>query len=1180
MSTIGTLFENDIHRKIEEVIKVDQVDADILRAEIDEYVVTSAIQKHYVDILEQYQSAAQKPTDGVAIWISGFFGSGKSSFAKNLGIAIGNHDVGGDKASDLFARRVTDNRLKVVLKTINEQIPTHSVIFDVSTDRGIRSGNQMLTEIMYRLFLESLGYAKDIDLAELEIGLEESGRLSTFEDAYRQRYGKDWAKAKGMLAFALNEASAVLHIMEPATYPVADSWAKSRAKADITPGLFAKRVVDLMAARKPGKSLIFVVDEVGQFVARDVQKMLDLQAIVQQLGVKGRGKHWIAVTSQEKLSELVGGLDDKRIELARLMDRFPAQVHLEPSDISEVTGRRVLAKNASAEAVLGKLFDDHRGRFAHATRMSADISLPELTRRNFIDLYPLLPYQIDLIIQIVSGLRTQGGASKHVGGANRTIIKLAQQLLIAPSTKIADQPVGNLARLDQLYDLVESNIASDIRAKIAAIPDRVPGVRLAQAVAKVICLLQFVKSVHRSVENIASALHPSVHGDAELPAVKEALKALEHAHLIRTANDGYRIPTPAEDDWEQMRTGIAASRASDNKMIADTLSGFWQPAPSFNLMDAKPFKAGLVVSGVELHKGDMTFNVQIAADASEAAKISSEARLRSQTESSTVFWVVTLTTEIRREMLEAHRSAEMIQRRGRGTTTVDESNLLTEEKSRLRRHHDQLKAYLRNAFLTGSIFFRGNDRGVGAATEVGKATADLMKSVLPDVYDRFREASAKRADLAKGLDVLLTAENLNGLPGVFLELGLIKTDNGRTAFDADRSPLSDVFGQIEEKANYGEPAPGRLLEEHFGRAPFGWDFDAIRLFTAALMRAGKIEGQHKGQALDSATSVVAREAFQNSAFFRGATFRPKKGIDFQEFVLAAEHYRATFGDEIRELNEPVVAKTIRDAVTKSEDVVLRVLARLNGSSLPGKDSIEQAADQMKAIQRGSDANAILGFNAGHLAIRDAIQRSAEIDKALTDPQIAMLTAARDVQRYRWPLLVEEADLDASFEGKGDVLKDLMERESFYRELHRIELISGEIAAEYTRRYEKALDRRVAVYIDAVDRLTKRSEWPRLNIDQQQAISDELRRRTDRNFNHQTIHHLRSEADACEGRLRSAIQRMHEMLEGERLATVHVADFFQDGIETVEQLDQTLEGLREEVSRLIGAGKKVVATWSV
>ena len=213
----------------------------------------------------------------------------------------------------------------MLLKQIAEKIPVHAVIFDVSTDRGIRSGNQTLTEIMYRLLLGSLGYAKDLDLAELEIGLEADGRLDEFKDAFREITGKEWDDRKELVAFSLGEASAAMHRINPAIYEDNDSWSDSaKGKADINPGKLAERATELIARRKPGHTLVFVVDEVGQFVARDVQKMLDLQAIVQQLGVKGRGKHWLVVTSQEKLNELTAGLDDKKVELARLMDRFPA----------------------------------------------------------------------------------------------------------------------------------------------------------------------------------------------------------------------------------------------------------------------------------------------------------------------------------------------------------------------------------------------------------------------------------------------------------------------------------------------------------------------------------------------------------------------------------------------------------------------------------------------------------------------------------------------------------------------------------------------------------------------------------------------------------------------------------------------------------------------------------------
>ena len=392
MQTIEKLFASDITRRIEEVIKVDQTDEDLLREEIGEYVTTDAIGSHYVSVLEAYADTPNKPHEGVGVWVSGFFGSGKSSFAKMLGLAIQNRVLAGIPASKRFAERAGDNKLTVLLTGISEKIPTHAVIFDVSTDRGIRSGNQTLTEIMYGLFLQSLGYAKDLDLSELEIALEKEGRLAAFEQLYNEQFGKEWSADKGLLAFSMGRASQVMHLMEPATYPAADSWIKGvKDRSDISPNKLAERASELMERRRPGQSLLFVVDEVGQFVARDVQKMLDLQAVVQSLGRLGRGKHWLVVTSQEKLGELVSGLDDKQIELARLMDRFPQQVHLEPSDISEVTSRRVLSKNADAEATLGALFDQHRARLTESTRIRADIQLPELSRQGFIDLYPLLP---------------------------------------------------------------------------------------------------------------------------------------------------------------------------------------------------------------------------------------------------------------------------------------------------------------------------------------------------------------------------------------------------------------------------------------------------------------------------------------------------------------------------------------------------------------------------------------------------------------------------------------------------------------------------------------------------------------------------------------------------------------------------------------------------------------------
>ncbi len=1175
MTQIATLFANDINRQIEEVIKVDQTAEDVVAAEVDEYVVTDAIKRHFVDVFERYQETPQKPHEGIAVWVSGFFGSGKSSFAKVLGLTIENRTVLGEPVSDRFLKRTHDAKLAVVLKTINEKIPTHTVIFDVSTDRGIRSGNQMLSQIMYRLFLASLGYSDDLDLSELEINLEQQGELDRFKEVYRAETNREWDAGKNRTMFALNEASRTLHEMRPETFPMADSWAKANVnRADISPGKLADRVVLLMKRRKPGKSLMFVVDEVGQFVARDVQKMLDLQAVVQQLGVKGRGKHWIVVTSQEKLNELVSGLDNRNIELARLMDRFPLQVHLEPSDISEVTSRRVLAKNSSAEQALGALFEANRGRLVQNTRVQSDIRLPEVDRQSFVDLYPLLPYQIELIIRIVSGLRTQSGASRHVGGANRTIIKLAQQLLINPQTKLASKDVGALVRLDHVFDLVEGNISSDIRAKIASIPSKVDHPK-AQAVAKTVCLLQVATSVKRSAENIAACLHDAVSADSCLAEVKAALAELTKTSLIREADDGYRIPTPAEDDWNQTRFSISPRPADENKLYAEILTGFWSPTPTFSLGDTKTFRAGLMFNGKEEVSGEITFNVQFADDSAVATALSEELRVRSQNDPKSIFWVVTLDEEIRNEMREAYRSQQMIGPKSRDATTPDGTALVADEKGRLRRHMDELKRRLKIAALSGQVWFRGNDRSPDRSADVGKAAVGILGAVLPLVYDRFSEASAKGAELKKGVDALFTVENLNGLPPVFSQLSLLRDEHGKPVFKTDVTPLSEVMAQITAKANYGEQATGRFLEDEFSKPPFGWDLEAVRLLALSLLRAGAVEAVSKGVTIDSATTAQAKECFSNNNLFRSTSFRPKKGVDMTVRVEAADNFKETFGDEVRELTTGAIAAAIREAVERHEDDLQKSLGILRTARLPGGEVLENAIDQIKAIRRGSEENAITTFNASHRSIRDAIKRATDLSSVLTETALLDLERAKSTFAREAPLLLAEADLDPAVKAKIDVLKDRLAKETFFRDVAEIEQAATAVGSEYKRRYDLALDARVAAYADAVAKLEQTPGWERLDDAQKDEVARPLRECADRAWYNQTISHMRSVTDACGGRLATAVEKVHKTLDGERVATVLIGKFFSGGIENDEQLEQALSGIRDEFSRLLGAGKIVI-----
>ena len=247
----------------------------------------------------------------------------------------------------------------------------------------------------------------------------------------------------------------------------------------------------------------------------------------------------------------------------------------------------------------------------------------------------------------------------------------------------------------------------------------------------------------------------------------------------------------------------------------------------------------------------MMFHVQLAEVGASFQALATELRARSQQERKSVFWAVALNDAIDRETVELFRSKEMLARKEREAKTADETALIGEEKIRQRRHQDELRRLIKTACLAGSVSFRGNDRSPDdRAVDMGKSAADILSDVLPEVFDRFKEAAAKPADVKKGVDALFTAENLQGLPSVFGTLGLLRDEKGKTVFRVESGALAEVLSRIEERANYGDTASGRFLADELAKEPFGWDFEVVRLLVLSLLRAGKIQATSKGQTIE------------------------------------------------------------------------------------------------------------------------------------------------------------------------------------------------------------------------------------------------------------------------------------------------------------------------------------------
>ena len=445
-----------------------------------------------------------------------------------------------------------------------------------------------------------------------------------------------------------------------------------------------------------------------------------------------------------------------------------------------------------------------------------------------------------------------------------------------------------------------------------------------------------------------------------------------------------------------------------------------------------------------------------------------------------VFWIASLDDRIERATLEAHRSKEMLARKERSARTKDETALVAEEKQRLARLQGNLRRLLLESMLAGAIYFRGNDRSPDHSVDtVTKAATRTLSQVLPDVYHRFSEGAVRLNP--QDLNSLLTSESLRGVSAVFTDLYLLRDENGQPVINADSGPLKEVMDRIENKTSYGEIATGKFLINECAREPFGWNLDVVTLFVVSLIRAGRLRATSKGTVIENALFTDAKAAFTSNNLFRACSFQKRvSGTNINDWIQADAAFRDVFGKRLPEMQASVIASSIRSAISAADEELHEVLSTVLSHGLPGKGVLQEAVDQMRTIQGGTEDDAITTFNAGHKGIKDAIKRGSELKSALTEPALAGIKVAKNVVRNDWAFLEQEQDLPAGLTKSAATLADLLEKETFFRELPAIDQAAGTIHGEYDHRFNAAQAARSGAYSDALAKLCAQESWNELN----------------------------------------------------------------------------------------------------
>ncbi len=557
MTRISDLLDRDFSSPIEETVNIDNGDPDTVFVELTEYVATDRIKAEYEGLFSTMAAAAKAPNESIGVWISGFFGSGKSSFAKNLGYVLANREVRGTPASSLFLKQVESKQVTEYVAFLNRAVPYEVFMLDVAVDLRVHTKPEQIAEVMHRALLRDLDYAEDHEISELEIELEKRGKLETFEDLCRAEFKEEWRKVrKGSQKFA--RSSALLHRLDPRTYPATDAWLNivtGRPSRKLSVKDLVERVFDLCEIRRPGKSFAFIVDELSEYVALRGEHLENLQAIVEQFGKEslerlraGRipGPVWIIATAQENLQEVCSSLTARGIDPPKLQDCFKHQIDLSTAGMREVAARRVLRKKEDQESILRKLFQDRGASLMQNVKLERCSRRTEFDENQFVQFYPYLPHLIDLSLDIMAGIRLHPNAPKHLDGSNRTIVKQSFEMLVSDRTRLADQPIGVLVSIDKIYELVEGNMPPEKQKDIVDIRQRFdddkdyPG--MAARVAKAICLMEFAKTdLPPTTENIAALLVQRVTEAPPILAVAAILHHMRDAEFLRWTEDGWEL---------------------------------------------------------------------------------------------------------------------------------------------------------------------------------------------------------------------------------------------------------------------------------------------------------------------------------------------------------------------------------------------------------------------------------------------------------------------------------------------------------------------------------------------------------------------------------------------------------------------------------------------------------------
>jgi len=844
---IKEMFSKPIDRDIKGVIKVGQADDENIRQELEEYVVTRELQKHFADFFASYKKGINGHTDKMGVWISGFFGSGKSHFLKILSYLLENKEVNGKRAIDYFTDddKIDDAMVLADMKlAASIAADTDVVLFNIDSKSEMtgKQSKDAIVSVFLKVFNEMLGFCGSIPaLADLERDLTESGRYDEFKEKFEDDFGKPWVDSRHKFDFIQDSIVDVLDEMGYMSEAAARNWCeKTTEPYNISIEDFAKLVKEYIDRKGKSHHVVFLVDEIGQYIGTDSKLMLNLQTVTEDLGTACQGKAWVIVTSQQDIDSIAKDMGLRSNDFSKIQGRFDTRLSLSSANVDEVIKKRILHKKPVPEQTLKLLYEQKGTIIKNLIVFNDGIEKKLYTGDiDFAAVYPFVPYQFNLLASVLTSIRTHGASGKHLSEGERSMLALFQESAMNIKNKEAGAIVPFNVFYDALHQFLDhshSGVISRAYDNDYINPEHEENCFNVN-VLKTLFMIKYVKEITSNIDNITSLMIDSINADRiELKKkVEEALKVLVHQTLVQKNGDLYVFLTDEEQEINREIEGQNVEMADvinkvSELIFEDIFKDKKYRYPAFNgrynfafnqIVDDRPYKSN---QSNDIGVRVLTPNSEYGADETTLRMMSGQGK--------EVLVVLANDSAFLDELRSALKIEKYLRLTTTGTLTKFEQ-IKEAKRVEMRERSDNAKLFLIEAMKNADIYVNG-DKAPIASKDVVVRINDALGRLVSTVYHKLIY-----------IDEAMGEANIRALFKPTNQQSLTLEGEAESNIHA----LNDMLGFIATNTGVHMKTSMKSLMERFMKAPYGFVEDDVEWLVAKLFKKGDISFTVNGSSI-------------------------------------------------------------------------------------------------------------------------------------------------------------------------------------------------------------------------------------------------------------------------------------------------------------------------------------------